>query len=126
MAVTVSDKGISGIVYETAAAADDAIVIKNKTSNAATLTINGDGTIVPTTRTTITQTYSTADATFSAYSADAESVEYSGGSTDAALALNADLNALRTAYETLRAHAEDSGKLLNSVVDALQAAGILA
>lgn len=70
-----------------------------------------------------TQTYSTADRTLSAYTADDESVAYTGaGDGEAQLA---DLNALRTAYENLRAFVEDIAQMLNSVTDDLQAVGLL-
>ena len=74
--------------------------------------------------TAYTQTYATSDKTFSSYSADAESVVYSGGSTDSALALVADLNSLRVAYENLRAFVEDHAKLTNAVIDDLQSLGL--
>lgn len=76
----------------------------------------------------LTQTYSTADATFSAYTADNESAAYTGidnaqGGT--VYATVADLNALRVAYENLRAFAEDHAAFTNSAVDKLQTIGIL-
>lgn len=75
---------------------------------------------------TFTQTYATADATFSAYTPDVESSAYTGiasGVGGTPYASLTDLNALRVAVENLRAHGEDIGKLLNSLIDALQAAG---
>lgn len=77
---------------------------------------------------TYTQTYSTADRTISAYTSDPESGAYSGidnaqvGSVYAQLA---DLNALRVAYENLRAFVEDVAQALNAVIDDLQAADIV-
>jgi len=76
-----------------------------------------------------TQAYSTADRTISAYTADSESSTYTGidnaqgGSVYAQLA---DLNALRTAYENLRALAEDTTQALNAVIDDLQSKDIVA
>jgi len=75
----------------------------------------------------LTQTYSTADRTLSAYTADDESSAYTGidnlqlGSVYATVA---DLNALRTAYENLRAFTEDLAQMLNSVIDDLQTYGL--
>jgi hypothetical protein len=71
----------------------------------------------------ITQTYSTAATTLPAYTPDAESSAYTGAADSEAKL--ADLNALRVAYETLRAHAEATAKVLNAVVDELQTRGIL-
>lgn len=74
-----------------------------------------------------TQTYSTADKTIAAYTADDESVAYTGidnaqvGSVYAQLS---DLNALRTAYENLRGLSEDIAQALNAVIDDLQAYGL--
>lgn len=76
-----------------------------------------------------TQTYSTADKTFSAYTADDESAAYTGidnAQVGTVYATVADLNALRTAYENLRAFTEDGMKMLNSVVDDLQTIGLVA
>lgn len=76
----------------------------------------------------LTQTYSTADATLSAYSPDDESGAYSGIDNAQAGSVYAkldDLNALRAAYETLRAFTEDLAKFTNSLVDALQATGLI-
>lgn len=75
----------------------------------------------------ITQTYNTADRTLGAYTADDESSAYTGidnAQAGTVYAQVADLNALRTAYETLRAFVEDGIQLLNSVVDDLQANGL--
>jgi len=75
-----------------------------------------------------TQTYSTADRTLSAYTADNESGAYTGidnaqaGSVYATLT---DLNALRTAYENWRAFVEDIAGMLNSTVDDLQALNLV-
>lgn len=75
----------------------------------------------------LVQTYSTADRTLSAYTADNEGSAYSGidnlqvGNVYAQLA---DLNALRTAYENLRAFTEDLAGFVNSLVDDMQAYGL--
>jgi hypothetical protein len=74
-----------------------------------------------------TQTYSTADRTLSAYSADAESTAYTGlgnAATGTPYAQVADLNALRTAYENLRAFTEDLAQLVNAMLDDDQAIGL--
>lgn len=74
-----------------------------------------------------TQTYSTADRTLSAYSPDAESSAYTGLDNTAAgtpYAQLADLNALRTAYENLRAFTEDLAQLVNAMLDDDQAIGL--
>lgn len=70
-----------------------------------------------------TQTYSTASRTHAAYTSDTESVAYTGA-TDGEAKL-ADLNALRVAYENLRVAYESSSKVLNQVIDDLQAYGLL-
>ena len=75
-----------------------------------------------------TQTYSTADRTLSAYTADNESGAYTGidnaqaGSVYAQLT---DLNALRTAYENLRAFVEDLAQQHNSLLDDMQALNLV-
>lgn len=80
--------------------------------------------VTPVTRpTAYTQTYSTADRTLGAYTADDESVAYTGAADGEAQL--ADLNALRTAYENLRAFVEDIAQMLNSVTDDLQSVGLL-
>jgi len=74
-----------------------------------------------------TQTYSTADKTLGAYTADVESAAYTGidnAQAGTVYATVADLNALRTAYENHRLFCEDAVKMLNSVVDDGQAIGI--
>lgn len=74
--------------------------------------------------TAYTQTYNTTTRTFSAYTPDDESVAYTGQDNAQAgtvYAKFADLQALRVAYENLRAHAEEQGKLINSLIDDLQA-----
>lgn len=76
-----------------------------------------------------TQTYSTADRTFSSYTADNESSAYTGidnAQAGTVYAQLTDLNALRTAYENLRAFAEDMAGVVNSVVDDLQSLGLVA
>lgn len=75
----------------------------------------------------LTQTYSTADRTLSAYTADDESAAYTGvdnAQVGTVYATVADLNALRTAYENLRALAEDTTQFLNALIDDLQAYGL--
>lgn len=75
-----------------------------------------------------TQTYSTADRTLAAYTADNESAAYTGidnaqaGSVYAQLT---DLNALRTAYENLRAFVEDLAQHHNSLLDDMQALNLV-
>lgn len=76
-----------------------------------------------------TQTYATATRTLAAYVADTETVAYTGLATDEVgtpYASVADLNALRVAYENLRALVENTTQLLNSVIDDAQAYGLLA
>lgn len=97
--------------------------------------LNHDGTkigfftIAPVTRATAyTQTYATADKTFSAYASDPESGAYTGidnAQGGSVYATVADLNALRVAYETLRVHTEDNSAITNSVIDDLQSYGLL-
>ncbi len=75
-----------------------------------------------------TQTYSTASRTVNAYTTDDESGAYTGIDNTQAGTVYAqltDLNALRTAYETLRASYDNALQVLNSVVDDLQALGLL-
>lgn len=75
-----------------------------------------------------TQTYSTADRTLAAYTADNESAAYTGidnAQVGTVYAQLTDLNALRTAYENLRAFVEDLAQHHNSVLDDLQAVGLL-
>ena len=69
-----------------------------------------------------TQTFSTADKTFSAYTPDDESSAYTGAADSEAKL--ADLNDLRIAYENLRAFSEDQAGMINSIVDDLQAYGL--
>lgn len=79
--------------------------------------------------TAYTQTFSTADRTFAAYTSDPESGAYTGidnAQAGTPYAQLTDLNALRVAYETLRVHAEDTAQLVNSILDDLQAYGLLA
>jgi hypothetical protein len=71
-----------------------------------------------------TQTYSTADKTLSAYTSNPESDAYTGDaggvatvSAAANVAKLSDLNALRTAYDNLRAFTEDLAGVVNSVVN---------
>jgi hypothetical protein len=89
--------------------------------------INENGDLIKLIKTnTYTQTYSTADRTLSAYIADPESGAYSGidnAQAGTPYAQLADLNALRVAYENLRAFAEDIAGMLNGAVDDLQTIG---
>lgn len=97
--------------------------------------LNHDGTTVgfygvaPVTRpTAYTQTYATADKTHAAYTPDDESAAYTGIDnlqSGTVYATVADLNALRVAYENLRATTEDAKNLINSVIDDLQALGMV-
>jgi len=70
----------------------------------------------------LTQTYATADRTLSAYTSDPESTPYTGAADSEAKL--ADLNALRTAYENLRAFTEDLAGFVNALVDDLQSYGL--
>lgn len=75
-----------------------------------------------------TQTYSTADRTLAAYTSDTESVAYTGidnAQAGTVYATVADLDALRTAYENLRAFVEDLAQHHNAVVDDLQALNLV-
>jgi hypothetical protein len=75
-----------------------------------------------------TQSYATADRTLAAYSPDAETSPYTGHDNAQAgtvYAKVADLNALRTAYENLRALTEDLTQMVNATVDDLQALGLV-
>lgn len=75
-----------------------------------------------------TQTYATADKTLGAYTADDESSTYTGidnAQAGTVYAQLSDLNALRTAYENLRALVEDATQMLNAVVDDLQTLGLV-
>lgn len=72
---------------------------------------------------TFTQTYATADATLSAYTPDDESVAYTGAADGEAKLT--DLNALRVAYENLRAFTEDLAAFTNALIDAAQANGFV-
>ncbi|MHC4647637.1 MAG: hypothetical protein ACYTBJ_19395, partial [Planctomycetota bacterium] len=79
--------------------------------------------------TAYTQTYSTADRTFSAYTPDDESVAYTGidnAQAGTPYAQVTDLNSLRVAYENLRAFSEDMAGIVNSLVDDHQALGLCA
>lgn len=133
MPTTVKQNG--GLILETSNTNDSGLVVKNASSNASQFAVNGAGgfgifgtsplTGVPV---SFAQTYDTTDATLSSYTADAEASAYAGiesGSTGAVFAQLTDLNALRVAYENLRAHSEDVGKAVNSIVDALQAFGLV-
>lgn len=76
-----------------------------------------------------TQTFATAARTVSAYSADSESVAYTGidnAQAGTVYAQLTDLNALRTAYENLRAMTENIQQVINAVIDDHQAIGLCA
>ncbi len=75
-----------------------------------------------------TQSYATADRTLASYTVDDESSAYTGidnAQAGTVYAQLTDLNALRTAYENLRALNEDTTQMLNAMVDDLQAYGLL-
>lgn len=75
-----------------------------------------------------TQLYSTADKSLAAYTADDESAAYTGidnTQVGTVYAQVADLNALRAAYENLRAFVEDAVQMLNAVVDDAQSLGLV-
>ena len=75
----------------------------------------------------LTQTYSTSDRTLSAYTADDESSAYTGidnAQAGVVYAQVSDLNALRTAYENLRAFVEDGIQFLNALTDDMQLNGL--
>lgn len=74
------------------------------------------------------QSYSTADRTISAYSPSVQAAAFSGldsAQAGAVYARAADLNALRASYENLRGFAEDVAQTLNSLIDDLQAIGLV-
>lgn len=78
--------------------------------------------------TAYTQTYATADKTISAYTSDTESVAYTGidnAQAGTPYAQLTDINALRVAYENLRAFSEDTTQALNSLIDDLQSLGLV-
>lgn len=70
---------------------------------------------------TLVQTYATTGTTLAAYTPDDESAAYTGAADSEAKL--ADLNALRTAVENLRASHESLLKCFNALVDALQTRG---
>lgn len=75
----------------------------------------------------ITQTYATTSQTMNAYTPDAESSAYTGidnaqGGT--VYATVADVNALRVAYENLRAALENRQNVLNFLIDSMQSVNI--
>lgn len=73
----------------------------------------------------MTQTYTTADRTLSAYTSDPESTPYTGATAPDAAKLT-DINALRVAYENLRVFTEDLAQFVNSHIDDEQAWGFYA
>ena len=91
--------------------------------SAATLKLSWFGATPQARPSAYTQTYSTASRTMAAYTADAESVAYTGAADGEAKL--ADLNALRVAYENVRALAERTAQVLNQVIDDLQGYGLL-
>lgn len=77
-------------------------------------------------RSAYTQTYATADKTLGAYTPNSQASAYSSTPADLAHAATlVDLNALRVAYENLRAFVEDGIQMSNAVVDDLQALGLV-
>jgi hypothetical protein len=75
-----------------------------------------------------TQTYATTSRTVNAYTSDAESVAYTGidnAQAGTVYATVADLNTLRTAYETLRASHDNLIDVVTQVIDDLQGYGWL-
>lgn len=75
----------------------------------------------------LVQTYNAADRTLGAYTADAESTAYTGqdnAQTGTVYAKLDDLNALRVAYENLRASHEDLMQFVNALVDDMQLLGL--
>lgn len=75
-----------------------------------------------------TLTYATADRTLAAYTPSVRSAAFTGqgnGEAGTVYAKVADLNALRSSYETIRAHAENTAKMLVALVQDLQSAGVL-
>lgn len=76
-----------------------------------------------------TQTYATATRTRNAYTPDDESAAYTGidnAQAGTVYATAADLNALRTAYENLRAAVENDMQVGNQIIDDQQANGLFA
>lgn len=74
------------------------------------------------------QSYTTADRTISAYAPSVQSAAFGGADNSQAGAVYAklaDLNALRTSYENLRAFTEDVAQALNALIDDLQAVGLV-
>lgn len=74
------------------------------------------------------QSYTTADRTISAYAPSVQSAAFAGvdnSQTGTVYAKLADLNALRTSYENLRAFTEDVAQALNALIDDLQAMGLI-
>ena len=73
---------------------------------------------------TYVQNYATATRTVDNYTPDVESVVYTGAADGEAKLT--DLNALRVAYENLRADHENLKKVVTALIDDLQTAGIVA
>lgn len=74
----------------------------------------------------ITQTYSTADPTLSAYTANVQSSAFTGIATGVGgtpYAQLTDLNLLRVAYENLRAFVEDAVQLQNTTINYMKSYG---
>lgn len=108
----------------------DATITGELTHTGDTLGFYGVTTV--TRPTAYTQNYATADRTLNAYTADNESTAYAGNgggtasvSAAADVANVADLNALRTAYENLRALSEDTAQIVNALIDDLQNNGLV-
>jgi hypothetical protein len=74
-----------------------------------------------------TQTFATAARTVNAYTSDPESSAYTGidnAQAGTVYAKLTDLNSLRTAYETLRAMAENMQQVVNALIDDHQSIGL--
>lgn len=75
-----------------------------------------------------TQTYNPFDPVFGGYAADPENVAYTGidnAQVGTVYMTVADGNALRIAYENLRAFAEDHAKFTNSLINELRDQGVI-
>ncbi|QEH38639.1 hypothetical protein OJF2_72450 [Aquisphaera giovannonii] len=75
-----------------------------------------------------TQTYSTASRALAAYSPTVETTSFSGvasGQSGSPYAQVSDLNNLRSAYENLRALAENVAQVLNALINDLRSTGLL-
>lgn len=117
----------AGDIGQTAGRRPNNVFLKNDLHIGHNLVHEGTGVgfygVAPVTRpAALTQTYSTADRTLSAYTPNTQGTAYTGAADGEAKL--ADLNALRVAYENLRAFVEDLAQHHNAVVDDLQAYGL--